>query len=94
MVQYEKLFKLLFIPLLQKDFKYRFSHGNAIKHIPILRGEKGYGFAEPHNIYETLHELINHYHHQSLRLHNRLLDTTLQFPYRFLEQTGDEQIYE
>ena len=69
-------------------------HNGAIKHIPILRGPDGYGFAEPHNIYPTLGALINHYHHQSLRMHNRTLDTTLAFPYRFLEQTDNEPIYD
>ncbi|XP_065657081.1 phosphatidylinositol 3-kinase regulatory subunit alpha isoform X2 [Hydra vulgaris] len=56
-----------------------------IKHIPILRGPNGYGFAEPHNIYPTLQSLINHYHSQSLRMHNSSLDTTLKTPYRFFE---------
>lgn len=69
-------------------------HDNVIKHVPVLQGPNGYGFAEPHNIYRTLHELINHYHNQSLRMHNKNLDTTLQTPYRFLEHTGDEPIYE
>lgn len=69
-------------------------YDSSIKHIPILKGPNGYGFAQPHNIYPTLHELINHYHHQSLRMHNKHLDTTLQFPYRFLEQTEDEPIYD
>lgn len=68
-------------------------HDRSIKHIPILRGRNGYGFAEPHNIYPNLEELVNHYHHQSLRMHNRQLDTTLAFPVRFLDQ-GDEAIYE
>ena len=71
-----------------------FRYDKTIKHISILRGPNGYGFAEPHNTYKTLHALINHYHKQSLRLHNRMLDTTLRIPYRFLQHTGDEPIYD
>ena len=67
-----------------------------VKHIPILQNDVTgcYGFAEPHNIYRTLSDLINHYHHQSLRMHNRNLDATLAFPYRFLMYTEDEPIYD
>ena len=68
-------------------------HDNAIKHVPIEKGPNGYGFAEPHNTYKTLHDLINHYHHQSLRMHNKTLDTTLQTPYRLLEHSNDQPIY-
>lgn len=78
------------------NFPYAISlvHDGQIKNIPILKGPNGFGFAEPHNTYKTLHALINHYHNQSLRLHNRNLDTTLRIPYKFLEHTGDEPIYD
>jgi len=66
---------------------------NSIKHVPILKGPTGYGFAEPHNVYTTLHALINHYHNQSLRMHNSDLDTTLKTPYKFFEQIENEPIY-
>ena len=76
------------------DICLRYRHDGQIKHIPVQKGANGFGFAEPHNTYHSLHELINHYHNQSLRLHNRKLDTTLRIPYKFLEHAGDEPIYD
>ena len=75
---------------------FSFSHDKQIKHIPVLQNPstRCFGFAEPHNVYRTLSDLINHYHHQSLRMHNRQLDTTLAFPYKFLVQTENEPIYD
>jgi len=66
-------------------------HNQAIKHVPIERGSNGYGFAEPYNIYPDLESLVQHYHKQSLKMHNPHLDTTLLFPIRYLED--DESIY-
>ena len=66
-------------------------YSSGIVHVPIERGPRGYGFAEPHNIYPTIKDLVNHYHSQSLRMHNSSLDTALLFPLRYLEQ---EDIYE
>ena len=71
-----------------------FRYENDVKHVPILQGLNGYGFAEPHNIYKTLEDLINHYHNQSLRMHNNKLDTTLRTPYRLIESKDVEPIYE
>ena len=73
---------------------FSFRYEDNVKHVPILQGPNGYGFAEPHNIYKTLKDLINHYHNQSLRMHNKDLDTTLQTPYRLIESKDVEPIYE
>ncbi|XP_065069881.1 phosphatidylinositol 3-kinase regulatory subunit alpha-like [Rhopilema esculentum] len=66
-------------------------HDQSIKHIPIERGPRGYGFAEPYNIYVDLKSLVHHYHKQSLKMHNPSLDTTLMFPIRYIED--DDNIY-
>ena len=66
-------------------------HDQSIKHVPIERGARGYGFAEPYNIYPDLKSLVHHYHRQSLKMHNPVLDTTLMFPIRYIED--DDNIY-
>lgn len=42
--------------------------------------ERGYGFAEPYNIHETLKHLVLHYAQNSLEEHNECLTTTLAYP--------------
>ncbi|KAF4528663.1 hypothetical protein B566_EDAN019056 [Ephemera danica] len=42
--------------------------------------ERGFGFAEPYNIYSSLKELVLHYAQNSLEEHNDSLTTTLAFP--------------
>ena len=76
------------------DNSFLFRYENYVKLIPILQGPNGYGFAEPHNIYKTLEDLINHYHNQSQRMHNIELDTTLRTPYRLIESKDVEPICE
>lgn len=66
-------------------------HEQAIKHINIEKGPDGFGFADPYNIYPDFKSLVHHYHKQSLRMHNPLLDTTLMFPIRYIED--DDNIY-
>ena len=95
----KKLFQLLLILCNIKlhapiNISFVFRYENDVKHVPILQGPNGYGFAEPHNIYKTLEDLINHYHNQSLRMHNNKLDTTLRTPYRLIESKDVEPIYE
>jgi len=51
-----------------------------IGHCIIHRGQDGYGFADPFNIYPTLYELVIHYAFHSLEEHNAGLRTTLLFP--------------
>lgn len=49
-------------------------------HCIIYKTERGYGFAEPYNIYESLKLLVVHYAQNSLEEHNDSLNTTLAFP--------------
>ncbi|XP_033611633.1 phosphatidylinositol 3-kinase regulatory subunit gamma-like [Cryptotermes secundus] len=49
-------------------------------HCIIYETERGYGFAEPYNIYESLKLLVLHYAQNSLEEHNDSLTTTLAFP--------------
>lgn len=49
-------------------------------HCIIYKTERGYGFAEPYNIYESLKLLVLHYAQNSLEEHNDSLNTTLVFP--------------
>ncbi|TRY75129.1 hypothetical protein TCAL_00661 [Tigriopus californicus] len=45
-------------------------------HCIIFRGERGYGFAEPYNIYRSLKDLVLHYANNSLEEHNPNLSNT------------------
>jgi len=54
--------------------------GNEVGHCLIYRGEHGYGFAEPYNIYASLSDLVLHYAVNSLEEHNDRLKTCLYFP--------------
>ncbi|XP_075219878.1 phosphatidylinositol 3-kinase regulatory subunit alpha isoform X2 [Lycorma delicatula] len=49
-------------------------------HCIIYETERGYGFAEPYNIYESLKALVLHYAQNSLEEHNDSLNTTLAYP--------------
>ncbi|XP_063219175.1 phosphatidylinositol 3-kinase regulatory subunit gamma-like isoform X3 [Bacillus rossius redtenbacheri] len=49
-------------------------------HCIIYKTERGYGFAEPYNIYESLKLLVLHYAQNSLEEHNDSLQTTLAYP--------------
>lgn len=53
---------------------------NNIYHCIIYKTEKGYGFAEPYNIYGSLKALVLHYALNSLEVHNDSLTTTLSTP--------------
>uniref|UniRef100_A0A4W5LBQ9 Phosphoinositide-3-kinase, regulatory subunit 2 (beta) n=1 Tax=Hucho hucho TaxID=62062 RepID=A0A4W5LBQ9_9TELE len=53
--------------------------GNA-KHCVIYKTDKGYGFAEPYNLYGSLKDLVLHYKHESLVQHNDQLNVTLAYP--------------
>lgn len=53
-----------------------------VNHCIILKTDRGFGFAEPYNIYPTLKDLVLHYSQTSLYEHNDLLKTTLAFPVR------------
>ncbi|KAJ8730688.1 hypothetical protein PYW08_002101 [Mythimna loreyi] len=53
---------------------------NMVYHCIIFKTERGYGFAEPYNVYETLNELVLHYSVNSLEEHNDQLKTELKYP--------------
>lgn len=53
----------------------------TVNHCIIYETERGYGFAEPYNIYESLKALVLHYKQTSLEEHNDSLCTTLAFPF-------------
>ncbi|KAK9507473.1 hypothetical protein O3M35_007325 [Rhynocoris fuscipes] len=52
----------------------------TVNHCIIHETERGYGFAEPYNIYESLKALVLHYQQNSLEEHNDSLTTTLAYP--------------
>lgn len=49
-------------------------------HCLIYKTERGFGFAEPFNIYPSLVSLVLHYAQTSLEEHNDALSTTLAYP--------------
>uniref|UniRef100_A0A673MLS1 Phosphatidylinositol 3-kinase regulatory subunit gamma-like n=1 Tax=Sinocyclocheilus rhinocerous TaxID=307959 RepID=A0A673MLS1_9TELE len=51
-----------------------------VKHCVIYSTPRGYGFAEPYNLYSTLKELVLHYHQTSLVQHNDSLNVRLAYP--------------
>lgn len=51
-----------------------------MNHCIIYETPRGYGFAEPYNIYESLKSLVLHYSQNSLEEHNDVLTTTLAHP--------------
>ncbi|KAG8547427.1 hypothetical protein GDO81_028373 [Engystomops pustulosus] len=51
-----------------------------VKHCIIYSTSRGYGFAEPYNLYSTLKELVLHYQHTSLIQHNDCLNVRLAHP--------------
>uniref|UniRef100_A0A6Q2X0K9 Phosphoinositide-3-kinase, regulatory subunit 2 (beta) n=1 Tax=Esox lucius TaxID=8010 RepID=A0A6Q2X0K9_ESOLU len=50
------------------------------KHCVIYKTDRGYGFAEPYNLYGSLRDLVLHYKHESLVQHNDQLNVTLAYP--------------
>ncbi|TSL22059.1 Phosphatidylinositol 3-kinase regulatory subunit gamma [Bagarius yarrelli] len=51
-----------------------------VKHCVIYSSPRGYGFAEPYNLYSTLKDLVLHYHQTSLVQHNDSLNVRLAYP--------------
>jgi hypothetical protein len=54
--------------------------------------KRGFGFAEPYCIYESLTSLVLHYSKTSLEEHNEDLRTTLKFPVRSKDYQGIEAL--
>uniref|UniRef100_A0AAY5EMU4 Phosphatidylinositol 3-kinase regulatory subunit gamma n=1 Tax=Electrophorus electricus TaxID=8005 RepID=A0AAY5EMU4_ELEEL len=53
---------------------------SEVKHCVIYSTPRGYGFAEPYNLYSTLKDLVLHYHQTSLVQHNDSLNVRLAYP--------------
>nr|XP_023650305.1 phosphatidylinositol 3-kinase regulatory subunit gamma isoform X1 [Paramormyrops kingsleyae] len=51
-----------------------------VKHCVIYSTPRGFGFAEPYNLYGSLKELVLHYHQTSLVQHNDSLNVRLAYP--------------
>ncbi|XP_049630739.1 phosphatidylinositol 3-kinase regulatory subunit gamma isoform X1 [Suncus etruscus] len=51
-----------------------------VKHCVIYSTARGYGFAEPYNLYGSLKELVLHYQQTSLVQHNDSLNVRLAYP--------------
>nr|XP_005894276.1 PREDICTED: phosphatidylinositol 3-kinase regulatory subunit gamma isoform X3 [Bos mutus] len=51
-----------------------------VKHCVIYSTARGYGFAEPYNLYGSLKELVLHYQRTSLVQHNDSLNVRLAYP--------------
>lgn len=51
-----------------------------VNHCIIMETNRGLGFAEPYNIYDSLKLLVLHYSENSLEIHNDSLNTTLKYP--------------
>lgn len=62
-----------------------------IYHCIINKTEKGYGFAEPYNIYRSLKALVLHYASNSLEVHNDSLTTKLTYPV-FATEIGQQAL--
>ncbi|XP_065214145.1 phosphatidylinositol 3-kinase regulatory subunit alpha isoform X2 [Planococcus citri] len=56
------------------------SCNGTVNHCIIYQTPRGYGFAEPYNIYDSLKSLVLHYSQNSLEEHNDVLTTTLAHP--------------
>lgn len=56
------------------------SADGEVKHCVIYSTARGYGFAEPYNLYSSLKELVLHYQQTSLVQHNDSLNVRLAYP--------------
>ncbi|EEB18358.1 Phosphatidylinositol 3-kinase regulatory subunit alpha, putative [Pediculus humanus corporis] len=61
----------------------------VINHCIIYQTDRGFGFAEPYNIYPSLKQLVLHYANNSLEEHNEELKTTLMYPVFALTNSRD-----
>lgn len=51
-----------------------------MKHCVVFSTPRGFGFAEPYDLYGSLKELVLHYRRASLGQHNHALDVRLAYP--------------
>lgn len=54
-------------------------HGE-VKHCVVVSTPRGFGFAEPFDLYGSLKELVLHYQRASLGQHNHALNVRLAYP--------------
>lgn len=64
---------------------------NTVNHCIIHQTERGFGFAEPYNIYVSLKNLVLHYANNSLEEHNDTLVTTLKYPIHYILRQQQQQ---
>lgn len=64
----------------------------VVNHCIISQTERGFGFAEPFNIYASLKHLVLHYARNSLEEHNEELKTTLMYPVLSLPLSRDDRV--
>uniref|UniRef100_A0A669F584 Vav guanine nucleotide exchange factor 3 n=1 Tax=Oreochromis niloticus TaxID=8128 RepID=A0A669F584_ORENI len=69
------------------EYAISIKYNNDVKHIKILTKEGSFYIAE-NKKFRSIVELIEYYKHHSLREGFRSLDTTLQFPYREMENAA------
>lgn len=62
--------RLLFVPSVEGE----------VKHCVIYSTPRGFGFAEPYNLYSSLKDLVLHYRQASLVQHNDSLNVRLAYP--------------
>ncbi|KAG9343613.1 hypothetical protein JZ751_013783 [Albula glossodonta] len=70
-----------------REYAISIKYNNEVKHIKILTKEGQFYIAENKKFRSVL-ELVEYYKHHSLKEGFRNLDTTLQFPYKAVENTG------
>ncbi|XP_055532373.1 uncharacterized protein LOC129722714 [Wyeomyia smithii] len=61
----------------------------TVNHCIVHQTERGFGFAEPYNIYDSLKSLVLHYANNSLEEHNDTLQTTLKYPAFHVKQQSN-----
>lgn len=57
-----------------------YSVDGEVKHCVIFSTPRGFGFAEPYNLYSSLKDLVLHYQQTSLVQHNDSLNVRLAYP--------------
>jgi phosphoinositide-3-kinase regulatory subunit len=66
---------------------------STVEHCKIENTSRGFGFAEPYNIYPSLSELVIHYSQNSLVEHNDVLNTTLETPVGAILSQEENAVY-
>lgn len=67
-------------PSTRAEYALSITCNSVVNHCIIYVTDRGYGFSEPYNIYDSLKTLVLHYAVNSLEEHNETLNTTLRYP--------------